>query len=204
MTDHQKRQVKTFSEWLLNIGDGKIGMRTKSDTEDSATVHIPHDLCIRDSDTALTKLMNFIYDEATLQRPTAKSLQKKAIVCQKNETADIIVQVLSLLDEPVRVYLSSDEATPHGDDGGETDLMYPNEYLNSLNFAGLPPHKLELKVGAPIILLRNLNLTNGICNGTRMIVTQLLSKVIEVQIITGTCVSEKVFLPRISLINKDL
>nr|GEY08320.1 DNA helicase [Tanacetum cinerariifolium] len=94
MTDHQKRQVKTFSEWLLNIGDGKI----------------------------------------------------------------------------VRVYLSSDEATPHGDDGGETDLMYPNEYLNSLNFAGLPPHKLELKVGAPIILLRNLNLTNGICNDFLMVV----------------------------------
>nr|GEX54969.1 ATP-dependent DNA helicase PIF1-like [Tanacetum cinerariifolium] len=64
--------------------------------------------------------------------------------------------------------------------------------------------RLELKVGASLILLRNLNLANGLCNGTRMIVTQLLGKVIEAQIITSTHVSEKVFLPRISLINRDL
>ncbi|GJV14619.1 ribonuclease H-like domain-containing protein [Tanacetum coccineum] len=74
---------------------------------------------------------------------------------------------------------SSDEATPHGNNGGETELLYPNEYLNSLKFAGLPPHRLEAKVRAPITLLRNLNLTGGLCNGTRMIVTQILNKVIE-------------------------
>ncbi|GJR42379.1 DNA helicase [Tanacetum coccineum] len=63
---------------------------------------------------------------------------------------------------------------------------------------------LELKVGALIILLRNLNITGGLCNGTRMIVTQLLSKVIEARIIIGTRTSEKVFLPRILLTNRDL
>nr|GEW60124.1 DNA helicase [Tanacetum cinerariifolium] len=55
-------------------------------------------------------------------------------------------EVLSLLNKPLRVYLSSNEATLHDDDGGETELLYPNEYLNSLNFAGLPRHTLELKV----------------------------------------------------------
>nr|GEW60122.1 DNA helicase [Tanacetum cinerariifolium] len=55
-------------------------------------------------------------------------------------------KVLSLLNKPLRVYLSSDEATLHDDDGGETELLYPDEYLNSLNFAGLPRHTLELKV----------------------------------------------------------
>nr|GEV45281.1 DNA helicase [Tanacetum cinerariifolium] len=43
----------------------------------------------------------------------------------------------------------------------------------------------------------------GVCNGTRMIVKQLLPKVIEAQVITGTRVSQKVFLPRIPLILKD-
>nr|GEY27185.1 DNA helicase [Tanacetum cinerariifolium] len=37
-------------------------------------------------------------------------------------------------------------AIPHGNDGGETELLYPTEYLNSLKFAGLPPHRMELKV----------------------------------------------------------
>ncbi|GJS59025.1 DNA helicase [Tanacetum coccineum] len=205
MNEHKRRQVKSFSEWLLNVGDGKVGTHEETDNEDTTTVHIPNELCIMDSDTALTELINFIYDEETLQRPTARRLQKRVIVCPKNETADAInAKVLTSLNRSSRIYFSSDEATPHGDDGGETELLYPTEYLNSLTFAGLPPHRLELKVGAPIILLRNLNLTNGLCNGTRMIVTQLLSKVIEAQIITGTRISEKVFLPRIPLINRDL
>nr|GEW50236.1 DNA helicase [Tanacetum cinerariifolium] len=141
----------------------------------------------------------------SVNRPTAEDLQKKVIVCPKNEMTDTInAHVLSSLNHEHRVYLSSDEATPYGNDGGETELLYPNQYLNTLKFAGLPPHTLKLKVGAPIILLHNLNLTSSLCNGTRMLVTHLLNKVIEAWIITGTRVSEKVFLPRILLINRDL
>lgn len=53
------------------------------------------------------------------------------------------------------------------------------------------------------MLLRNLNLAGGLCNGTRMIVTQMLTKIIEARIVTGTRMSEKVFIPRILLIEKD-
>ncbi|KAI8557901.1 hypothetical protein RHMOL_Rhmol04G0046900 [Rhododendron molle] len=49
---------------------------------------------------------------------------------------------------------------------------YPNEYLNSLDPTGLPPFKLELKVGCPIILLRNIAPKDGLCNGTRMMVVK--------------------------------
>ncbi|GJW17068.1 DNA helicase [Tanacetum coccineum] len=136
---------------------------------------------------------------------TPIDLQKKAIVCPKNEDADMInSEILTLVNHQQHVHLSFDEAVPHGNDGGETELLYPAEYLNSLNFSGFPPHRLELKVGAPIILLRNLNISGGLCNGTRLIVTQLLSKVIEARIITGTRTSKKVFLLRIPLINRDL
>ncbi|GJS92890.1 DNA helicase [Tanacetum coccineum] len=158
-----------------------------------------------DSETALAALIEFIYDQKTLQTPTPKDLQKKAIVCPKNEDADMInAEILTLVNQQQHVYLSYDEAVPYGNDGGETELLYPAEYLNSLNFLGFPPHRLELKVGAPIILLRNLNISGGLCNRTRLIVTQLLSKVIEARIITGTRISEIFFLPRIPLINRDL
>ncbi|GJV28335.1 DNA helicase [Tanacetum coccineum] len=205
ITEAEKLRIENFPTWILNIGDGTIGDPDETDNHDTFKVDIPSDFCIPDSDAALTNLINCIYDDKTLQTPTPRDLQKKVIVCPKNESADMInAHVLSLVNHQQHIYLSSDEATPHGNDEGETELLYPPEYLNSLNFAGFPPHRLELKVGAPIILLRNLNISGGLCNGTRLIVTQLLNKVIEARIITGTRMSEKVFLPRISLINRDL
>ncbi|GJY86345.1 DNA helicase [Tanacetum coccineum] len=191
-TEAERLHIENFSSWLLSIGDGTIGDPDETDNENTFNVNMAHELCIPDSDTALASLINFIYDQKTLQMPTPKDLQKKVIVCPKNENADMInAQVLSLVNRQQHVYLSLDEVMPHGNDGGETELLYPPEYLNSLNFAGFPPHRLELKVGAPIILLRNLNISGGLCNGTRLIVTQLLNKVIEARIITGTRITDK-------------
>jgi PIF1-like helicase len=36
-----------------------------------------------------------------------------------------------------------------------------------LNPKGLPTHCLYFKVGALVVLLRNLNVADGLCNGTR-------------------------------------
>ncbi|GAB2294289.1 hypothetical protein Dimus_038292 [Dionaea muscipula] len=79
---------------------------------------------------------------------------------------------------------------------------YPNEFLNSMDPPGLPPFKLELKVGCPIILLRNISPKIGMCNGTRLMVVKCPSQnsfVIEAQILTGENAGKYVFIPRISL-----
>ncbi|CAB4418715.1 unnamed protein product [Rhizophagus irregularis] len=51
----------------------------------------------------------------------------------------------------------------------------------------------------PIILLRNLNPSEGLCNGTRLIVCGLQNKVIDAEIITGSHIGKRVFIPRITL-----
>jgi hypothetical protein len=76
------------------------------------------------------------------------------------------------------------------------DNMYPMEFLNTLKFLGIPDHELKLKIGLPVILLRNINQGVGLCIGTRMTITQLGQKFIEAQIITRTNLGDKVFIPR--------
>ncbi|KAL4577779.1 hypothetical protein LXL04_013892 [Taraxacum kok-saghyz] len=44
-----------------------------------------------------------------------------------------------------------------------------NEILNFLNVSGLPPHYLPLKIRRRIILLRNIDHSNGLCNDKRLI-----------------------------------
>ncbi|KAF7826691.1 PIF1-like helicase [Senna tora] len=45
------------------------------------------------------------------------------------------------------------------------DDIYNTEFLNTINGSGLPYHQLRLKVGAPIILLRNIDKSMGCCGG---------------------------------------
>ncbi len=64
---------------------------------------------------------------------------------------------------------------------------------------GLRVNETILKLDCPIILLRNLNWHEGLCNGTRMVVTAMAERVIEAQILTGTHAGRKAFIPWISL-----
>ncbi len=77
------------------------------------------------------------------------------------------------------------------------DSLYPVEFLNILQFSGIANHELELKVGVPILLLRNFNQSIGLCNGTKLIVKRLGQRVIEAEIIIGNNVGKRVFIPRI-------
>jgi ATP-dependent DNA helicase PIF1 len=80
-----------------------------------------------------------------------------------------------------------------------SEHQYPMEFLNSLTIGGLLPHKLSLKIGSPIILLRNLNPSDGLCNGTRLICCSFQKHVIEAEIITGKHAGLHIFIPRITL-----
>ncbi|XP_060876608.1 ATP-dependent DNA helicase PIF6-like [Metopolophium dirhodum] len=84
----------------------------------------------------------------------------------------------------------------------EESVHFPTEFLNSQTPSGMPPHKISLKVGVPIILLRNLN-SPRLCNGTRLRVTSLTKNVIEADILTGCAKGEKIFLPKIPLYPND-
>lgn len=85
----------------------------------------------------------------------------------------------------------------------EDTVHDPQEFLNSLNPAGLPPHELKLKGGISIMLLRNLSPPN-MCNGTRLLIKELRDNVIVATIITGPAAGQLAHIPRIPMIPTDL
>ncbi|CAI0401411.1 unnamed protein product [Linum tenue] len=127
-------------------------------------------------------------------------LVERAILAPHNDTvAAINNYVLGLFPGEEVSYFSSDSLEIDAKNQHVEEGDYTVEFLNSLKIGNFPKHELKLKLGCPVILLRNLDQSTGLCNGTRMIVKRLGKWFVEVQILTGTHVGDTVFLPRLSL-----
>jgi ATP-dependent DNA helicase PIF1 len=72
-----------------------------------------------------------------------------------------------------------------------------------LNLPGKPPNNLQLKVGSPVILLRNLN-PPQLCHGTRLVIKKLMKNVIGFIILKGKFRGENILLPRIPILPTDV
>lgn len=101
-----------------------------------------------------------------------------------------------------KIYLSYDSIDP-SDKGSVNDEALTHDFLNSITVSGLPKHSLRLKVGCPMMLLRNTDPTEGLMNGTRLQITQLLEFMVEARVITGEHVGDIVLIPRLLITPSD-
>ncbi|XP_024007971.1 ATP-dependent DNA helicase PIF1-like [Eutrema salsugineum] len=150
-------EIKSFSEWILRVGDG---FEEQNDP-------------------------NFF--------------QESAILCPTNDDVCAINDyMMSALRGEERVYLSSDSIDP-SDTSNHDSSVYTPDFLNNIKISGLPNHCIKLRVGAPVMLLRNIDPNSGLCNGTRLQVTQLADHIIEAIVLTGHTLGQKVYIPRLSV-----
>lgn len=73
------------------------------------------------------------------------------------------------------------------------------EFLSCLKTSDLSNHLLKLKIGTTIMLIRNLDQSEVLCNDTRLTVTKLVNHVIEANIISGTSIENTIYISRMSL-----
>ncbi|KAL5568508.1 hypothetical protein UlMin_025083 [Ulmus minor] len=119
----------------------------------------------------------------------------RAILTPKNDYVDEINNILinQFPGNPV-TYYSFDETRD------KNEQCFQEDFLNTLTPNGIPPHELVLKRNCPIILLRNLNPSEGLCNGTCLICKNFEANMIDAEIASGYYSGKRVFLPRIPFI----
>jgi ATP-dependent exoDNAse (exonuclease V) alpha subunit len=76
-------------------------------------------------------------------------------------------------------------------------VAYPPEYLAAMETSGIPLSELKLKVNAPVMVLRNLDPSNGVCNGSRGIIVRMSQRILQVRLLSGEHAGEDVLIPRI-------
>lgn len=53
------------------------------------------------------------------------------------------------------------------------------KFLSSLSTFGLSNHHIKLKIGTPVMLMWNINQSEGLCNDTMILITNMANHVLE-------------------------
>jgi ATP-dependent DNA helicase PIF1 len=195
-----EKEAADFAAWLLQVGDGHASLYHRSIGRDM--IRIPPQLL--SSATSLQGLIHNMYLNFRLPSgvPMKDFLVGRSILTPKNDNVDALNDIAmrlfpaedgDALSPSERTYYSNDEAMDE-----ESNNLYQAEFLHTLKVGSLPHHELRLKKGAICILLRNLNASGGLANGTRVIIKHLGSRYIEVEIATGPHAGKRHYIPRIT------
>ncbi|KAL5124162.1 ATP-dependent DNA helicase PIF1 [Glycine soja] len=191
-----QEETVAFAQWIIDIGDGIIG----DENDGYATIQIPQELLVIEYNDPIHSIISSTFPDLSHHHNDREYFQTRAILASTNETVQQVNDyMLTMIPGEQMEYLSSDSV-----DKSETIenchfRSLTTEFLNSLTTSGLPNHCLKLKIGTPIMLLRNLDQTQGLCNGTRLIITRLAKHVIATDIISGTNIRDHVYIPRMSM-----
>jgi PIF1-like helicase/Helicase len=140
-------------------------------------------------------LIERVYPKQSLATANDAFFKSRSILASRNTSVrEINNECIERFPGEVVEYLSDDSA----DLPDNTDVP-PPEVLHTFNVNGLPPSRLRLKVGMPVMLLRNINPEAGLCNGTRLVITRLGRKCVEARGITGKAAGTTHFIPRVKL-----
>ena len=142
------QEQQQWADYLQRLGEGteptvNVGGVSK--------IRVPDDLAV--SCTGSQQLIDFMYGQLPTRYMDQQYVSNKAILTTTNSIVDEInEEVMSMMPTRSRTYYSCDTVSQEA-----AKNLWPVEFLNGLNLSGIPPHKLVLKIGAPIMLMRNMD-----------------------------------------------
>ncbi|XP_071708056.1 uncharacterized protein [Rutidosis leptorrhynchoides] len=192
--------IGRFITKILDVGNGIVG----GPNDGEAEIKIPDEFLIKEGDDPIKSIIDSTYPDVIKNLYQHTYFQERAILAPTHEHVDKINdRLLELVPGEEITYLSCDSVDESDNSITADNGLQSPEFLNSLKFSGIPNHKLVLKVGVPIMLLRNIDQPNGLCNGTRLTVIKLEKSLITARVITGTNIGFQTLIPRMKLSPTD-
>ena len=194
--DPDADRVKQFCEYLLPVGEGRIPAVEELGSD---WISLRNDMCLRAGAT-LDELIDMVYPNLKENmRDDPRFFADRAIMSPLNSEVDRINTIIQdRMEGTTRVLTSIDDCVD-----AEQSVLYPTEFLHTVTPSGFPPHTLELKEGCPVMLLRNMDPKRGLANGTRLIVKKIGVRILECEIMNGSCAGNQVYIPRITMTCDD-
>ncbi|XP_012828256.1 PREDICTED: ATP-dependent DNA helicase PIF2-like, partial [Erythranthe guttata] len=140
-------------------------MRLQSYNDGEASIEIPDDMLIGDSEDPFRDLLEFVYPDLLSNMYDRDYFQRRAILAPTNECVESLNDhLMSLLPGEEKVYMSSDSMCRDEHTTEDNAEIYSTEFLNTIRCSGVLSHVLRIKVGAPVMLIRNIDQARGLCN----------------------------------------
>ncbi|GJY51738.1 ATP-dependent DNA helicase RRM3-like protein [Tanacetum coccineum] len=192
-TESEKKEIQEFADWILNIRNGNIDSKNVGES----TIEFPDEMIIPESDDYVGSIIAETYPKLLQNLWNPTFFQERAILAPTHEMVDIINErMMDMIPGEETIYESSDSVSLVDDDTNFDDSIYTTNFLNGIKMSGLPKHAIKLKIGTPVMLMRNIDQKAGLCNGTRLQVLRMGINVIEGKIISGGSVGKISAIPR--------
>jgi hypothetical protein len=185
LTENMRANDPTWAQWLLDVGNGLVDNPVQLDPTKLKLVQSPDHL-------VSCTFGNVINGD------NIDSFKKTVILSSTNRAVlELNEKVLKCVQSPEEFKHSID--TPPDDDSQDPCII-PPEFLHLLTPPGMPPHSLTMKVNGIYMLLRNMNVEAGQCNGSRFIVKKVLPHSLHCELIQDdpSLPASSFILPRIT------
>lgn len=145
--------------------------------------------------TNFNDLVNFVYPDI---HEDARRLNDRAILATTNISIDSCNDDISSRRNGNHATFYSSDTLIKDHTNTSTTAFCSTENLNNIDVPGIPPHQLHLKSDALAMLKRNLNFSEGLVNGQKVVVRGVSpnSRVIRVELLDRE--NSIVLIPRIS------
>ncbi|XP_076060335.1 ATP-dependent DNA helicase Pif1-like [Oratosquilla oratoria] len=138
------------------------------------------------------ELVNTVYSNLEDNFLNVSYFEKRVIITPTNDDVDCVNNIVfKRLKNEEFVYRSEDKSIDN-----EMDIQ--TSVYKSINSPSIPLHELKLKIGAVVMVLRNI-CPPKLCNGTRIMITNSKKHIIVGNILTGAYKDEQVMLPKVTL-----